>query len=67
MSSRKEKLEAIKYAVEIAKKEKLAIETLKAFTRLDKRQIYQLEMANGIINRGEKLLEENNLDGLADD
>jgi isopropylmalate/homocitrate/citramalate synthase len=61
MSTTQEKLQAIKHAVEQAKRIVNKLETIKSVSKLHKTQEYELEMAKDCVERGEKILFENQM------
>lgn len=61
MSTEAEKLESIRYAVEVSKKIVFKYETLLSIgSKLHKTQEYELEMARECVKRGEAILNESN-------
>lgn len=56
MSSEAEKLEAIKHATDIARKEVEKLELIKSCSKLNKTDEYRLLMAKDCVRRGELIL-----------
>lgn len=62
MSESKEKIEAIKFAIDQARRIVNKLETIKTCSTLHKTQQYELDMAKHTVKMGEKLLQESHPD-----